>query len=107
MTEKNDDREKKYCRQRIERGFDDSETWNLDVTIANFIIPRLERFIEVNICYPPDMEKDGWDKKLNIMLEAFKLIVRDDAVCDFTKEEDKTVNKGLKLFKKYFFDLWW
>ena len=34
-------------KQRLERGFDDSETWSLRDTIANFIIPRLERYEEI------------------------------------------------------------
>ena len=36
----------KFTKQRLERGFDDSETWNLDLTIAKFVLPRLESFKE-------------------------------------------------------------
>lgn len=32
LTDKNDDREKTYKQQRIEMGFDDSETWSLTDT---------------------------------------------------------------------------
>ena len=38
----------KYKQQRFENGFDDTETWHIDRTLALFIIPRLKRFIEVN-----------------------------------------------------------
>ena len=41
---KNDDRLETYKEQRLERGFDDSELWNLDITIINFILPRLEEW---------------------------------------------------------------
>jgi len=44
LTDKNDVREKKFKKQRLKRGFDDSETWSLRDTIAKFIIPRLKRF---------------------------------------------------------------
>ena len=33
--------------QRGTRGWDDSETWGLDGTLARFILPRLQRFKEV------------------------------------------------------------
>ena len=55
LTEKDDEREEKFIKQRIERGFDDSETWGLDHTIASFI--EAMKLIE----------RDGgihdWDKK--------------------------------------------
>ena len=38
----------KYKQQRFEQGFDDTETWHMDRTIALFIIPRLKKFIEFN-----------------------------------------------------------
>ena len=37
-----------YKQQRFEQGFDDTETWHMDRTIALFIIPRLKKFIELN-----------------------------------------------------------
>lgn len=48
VKEHNDSRYKKYKKQRLERGFDDSETWNLDNTFVDFIIPRLERYLEIS-----------------------------------------------------------
>ena len=44
----NDELKEKYKQQRIERGFDDSELWNLDYTIASFVLPRLKRLKELN-----------------------------------------------------------
>lgn len=37
----------KFLRQRITRGWDDSETWSLDSKITEFILPRLKRFKEI------------------------------------------------------------
>jgi len=31
----------KWSKQREKRGFDDTELWNLDVTISKFLVPRL------------------------------------------------------------------
>ena len=47
---KDDYRHPKFKEQRKERGFDDTETWCLDSTITSFVLPRLERFKELNIC---------------------------------------------------------
>ena len=56
LTNKDDDREEKFSKQRIERGFDDSETWSLRDTIANFILPRLKAFNEITFSRPADLE---------------------------------------------------
>lgn len=97
--------------ERLERGFDSSECWNLDNTIARFIIPRLEVFIEDNAGYPGNMTPEQWDNILNQILEAFKLYIDEDDVFNLTQEErnkrDKKIGKGLKLFAKHFSGLWW
>jgi len=38
--------------QRKIRGFDDSETWNLDITFYKWLYPRLKRFAKVVQVYP-------------------------------------------------------
>ena len=102
---KDDERKKKFKKQRMERGFDNSELWSLSGTIAKFIIPRLEEFIEISngVVLRTDKEKND----LQTMLSAFKLVVRDDESWSFSKEEEKVVHKGLKLFAKKYFSLWW
>lgn len=76
LTEKDDERENQFRKQRMERGFDDSETWSLDYTVASFIIPRLERYQELA------NERLARDKQLirevDMLLEAMKLIVKDE-----------------------------
>ncbi len=41
------DKSKMYSKQRIERGFDDSETFDLGMVIMQFILPRLELYIKL------------------------------------------------------------
>ena len=45
-----------YKKQRIERGFDDTELWCLDRTIAKYALPRLVEFKKVVNGYPPECE---------------------------------------------------
>jgi hypothetical protein len=105
LTKEDDKREVDYSKQRIERGFDDSETWSLRDTIANFIIPRLERYEEIAKDFlqrEPELVDD-----INLFLESMKLISRDNGSCFWTKEEQEIVERGLEAFPKIFMSLWW
>jgi hypothetical protein len=104
LTSHNDKREEMFQKQRIERGFDDSETWSLRDTIANFIIPRLERYNEIT-----KEVLDGPEHIQNcaFILNAFKLITRNEGECIFSDYEKNTVKNGLKLFSEIFMELWW
>ena len=98
--------------QRIFRGWDDSETWSLDYPIAKFILPRLKRFKELNDAFPLDTTPESWDEELDEMIWCFNFMItqRDwgRVGADFgTKEEWERSQKGLELFAKRYFDLWW
>jgi hypothetical protein len=101
------DEEEVFIQQRLERGFDDSETWSLRDTIANFILPRIKRFKEVTIGMPVGMTKEKWYDILDKMIISFELIVRNNGEMLLDDEEMKKMNKGLDLFKEYFLSLWW
>jgi len=123
--------------QRLTRGFDDSETWNLDSTIAKFIVPRLEVFIEENGGYPMGKTPEQWDEELRSMLWSFKYFCIADWVFDRKTLEpvmpydewdevdrkklssyyglskraraslDRKHKRGIKLFCENFEALWW
>lgn len=105
LTDKDDKREELYSKQRIERGFDDSETWSLRDSIALFIIPRLERYEEIASKFlerEPELIED-----IDYFLKAMKLISRDGGICIFNEEEELIVEKGMESFPKVFMSLWW
>lgn len=106
LVDKDDSRWEEYTRQRLEQGFDMSETWNLDGTIARFIYPRLKAFIsdvKKMQCHPASIEYEDWLNILNDMLKGFELLVSDDIK---TNDENEVIERGLDLFRKYFFNLW-
>ena len=107
LTDKKDKREKEFSKQRIERGFDDSETWSLDSSIASFTVPRLKRFKEVNNGAPFQLNIEEWNIILDKMITSFELILENSGSCIWNEGEEKQVNEGLDLFRNYFFDLWW
>lgn len=92
---------KKIRKQLEERGFDDSECWNLYITISKFILPRLKRLKEIQHGHPVDLSENEWNKILDKMINSFKEILKDEINQDYHK-----IKKGLKLFSKYFLNLW-
>lgn len=106
FTGKDDKREKLFIQQRVENGFDDSETWALFLTIANFIIPRLKKYIEITKDYFADSEEPFKGNCKKVLL-AMELLARERGLRIFTKEEQKQVTEGLKLFGEIFEGLWW
>jgi hypothetical protein len=105
LTEKDDDREKEFSKQRFEFGFDDSETWSLRDTIANFIIPRLERYEEISKDFL--IRDEELISDINKFLIAMKLTARDSGSLILSEEEEKQLREGLDAFPKIFLSLWW
>lgn len=105
LIDQNDNRWEEYKKQRIERGFDESELWSLDVTISKFISPRLKAFRDTAGGYPGDMTENEWIELLDKMILAFDL----HAQCkvSYTEEENEKIEEGLKLFAEYFGHLWY
>jgi len=108
-----DKRYKKQKSQLQKRGFSDSETWSLYNPIAEFIIPRLVKFREINIGYPGNFKSmDEWNVLLDDMIFAFVWALEES---DWPKKLNKTeekkhwvrYRKGMKYFAQYFMHLWW
>lgn len=115
---------------RIRNGWDSSDTWSLDYTIAKFIVPRLKYFKKVNngisnkiykkyrdpnrkVSENMKLASKEWNKKLDKMILAFQRIIDEDEDCHvwedkkYWNKQEKIKEDGLKLFAEYFQDLWW
>lgn len=86
-----------FQKQFEERGFDDTELWNLDQTIIQFIYPRLKAFHEGYTCIPDQTAK---------MLKAFELMYEDIDKTIFDEQRDAIINEGLQEFATWFRALW-
>lgn len=119
---KNIRRQYRYFRQRRNRGFDDSELWNFDYTIAKFMAPRMKVFIE-NVRehggVPIRLTKeDGSDPRneqafaewiliLKKIQRAFQLMIdEENAEKIYTQEQYDQMDEGLKLFGEWYKSLW-
>lgn len=105
LTDEDDNREVLFVKQRLERGFDNSETWSLSDTIANFILPRLKAYKE-NIDEIVLKDKHSKHKKVEYMIEAFEIVLAHPTYL-FSPAEMKKYKRGMKAFSEYFLALWW
>lgn len=97
----------RYFFQRRSRGFDGSELWALDYTIAKFTIPRLKAFRDGKYSHPIDMTPEKWDECIGDMIYALEVCVREgDGVLGRDDADWERVNRGLELFGTRFRDLW-
>ena len=100
----------KFFFQRLTRGWDDSDTWSLDYTIAQFVLPRLKRFKELNIGAPSDLTEETWDEILDKMIKAMENTIKqwdEDLTEEETEKMWEETEEGHKLFGEYFSGLWW
>lgn len=105
LTEANDHREKVFRKQRLKRGFDDSETWSLKDTITNFILPRLRMYRVLITGFIGDTH--GHYEKIDLSIRAFEIVKKDGEAGGVTKEEWEEYNKGMIAFGDVFLRLWW
>jgi hypothetical protein len=101
-----DTRAVKHWWQRRQRGWDDSDTWSLDHSVAKLILPRLKRFREVTIGYPGQMSEQEWDAILLKMIAAFEFAASEERWSASHTEYQKH-QEGINLFAEYFWHLWW
>ena len=99
-------RDVRFFWQRRTRGWDDSETFSLDHSLAKLILPRLKRFKEVTIGIPGNLKEDEWNLILDKMIAAFEFAASDKRWVAESEEYQKH-NEGIKLFAEHFWSLWW
>lgn len=106
-----DKRTYRFLWQRITRGFCDAETWSLDYRIADFVLPRLRRFQDINCGYPSSLSEKRWKATLAKMIRGFEAGRR---LCDMaweTQEEwqglERDLRIGMKAFARWYPYLWW
>lgn len=91
-------------------GFRYEDCWNLEASIALFILPRLVQLRDTTHGYPSEfagevngMEK--WEKILNEMIYGFYLYVTKDRF-DWTDEDKQIWFRAKCWLCRYFCDLW-
>jgi hypothetical protein len=108
-------REIKFFFQRRTRGWDDSDLWNLDVSLAKVILPRLKAFAANHAGYPGSLTEgkgeEEWQSMLDRMVAGFDFIANSKMWSDFENIEEgmaaeKEAYEAVELFGKWFGGLW-
>lgn len=103
------DRAVRMVHDRIRYGYDESDLWSLDDTIAKFVLPRLKDFRANAGSYPDSLDSaKEWEDILDKMIYSFEYHASDRKYSFDPKDiEDRVKAKeGLKLFAEYFGHLW-
>ena len=83
-----------YFLQRVFRGWDDRETWDLEFEFLRWIYPRLKRFKQISIAHPINFTEKEWDNFLEqLLLRTEKVIHNYDRLTELSLEEEEEVMK--------------
>jgi hypothetical protein len=83
------------------------DCFNLDETLAKWILPRLKYLKEYNQGMPTTLTPEEWDVIQDKMIYSFEFIVSDDSyLYDEGDEQYERYKEGLVLFGKYLGALW-
>lgn len=117
---KGDKRETIWKKQQDENGFDDRDTWDLDLTLMQLIYPRLVRFYElandnINLdfhIFEIDGLKFTLREVLLFVMEVFKEALQVNCnVIPFTPENEKKIDEKMEKAYRYLGiinrHLWW
>ena len=103
-----------------EEGFVDAEHFSLDTSLSLYIYSQLCYFREycIDCGTPCGMEHQKWVEIVDAMIEAFKLLIIEEDTSERwlmtntqwkqkSKNKQKKINYGLRMFIKYYGNLWY
>jgi len=110
----------KWILQKIFKGYNDVNLWNLDCHLAKIILKRLKEFKKMKRCgypsapymnFPKIQCQEDWEKILDDIVKGFECyLIAENLDYDFTtkkyEELQENIDSGLELFAEYFQYLW-
>lgn len=103
-----------------EEGFVDAEHFNLDTSLSLYIYSQLCYFRDYPMtCGTPcGLTHEKWEEIVNAMIEAFRLLIVEEDYSERwtmseqewkhkSKNKQKKINYGLRMFIKYYGNLWY
>jgi hypothetical protein len=98
----------KLIYQKLTRGFGDDDTWSLDHTAAEWLLPRIKRFREITCAFPSSLDTfDDWAEILDTIIYALEEHLKDEWLVGLSEEERTKVDLGFEYLGKYFRGLWY
>ena len=100
----------KWFIQRGYRGYSDRDVWSIDWYLTTWMPGALTQLKKNTHGHPIGMSQKAWEKKLDRMINAFKVARKiqdyDYKTADEYKAALKLFRKDFNLVKTYFFSLW-
>lgn len=101
-----------------EEGFVDAEHFSLDTSLSLYIYSQLCYFKEYCLYGTPcGMSDKQWENILDAMITAFRLLIEEEQVDPWlmsnrekyilSKNKQKKINYGMRMFIKYYHSLWY
>jgi hypothetical protein len=104
-------RQTKWFIQRGYRGYADCDVWSIDWYLTDWLPAALHQLEDNKIGYPCGMTAKGWRICLAKMTDGF-IAAREiqEMKYKYKSSQERAAwrrfNRGMKLFRKHFFDLW-
>ena len=103
-------REMKWFFQRGLRGWSDYDVWDLDSYLNDWVPKAVKHLKSISHSHPVNLTPEEWDKILMKIAEGFEANQKWKEL-DFkniteAKKLEATFKRGMKLFTKYYNDLW-
>ena len=117
FLKKDDKRYESYVSFKERHGFSPDECWNLDDTLAEFLLPRLRYFRNNTRGYPSQIKTfKQWTDILDKIIWSFEQKLKhgglpmDKALQEMGMDRDiyyKKYRQGISLFGKWWQAFWW
>lgn len=97
----------KYFFQRLFRGWDDRETWNLDLAFYKWLLSRLTKFRQISTTCPINKTRQEWYKEIDLILTKLRILIKEDIYFSENTIADELKYQILEWFNKNIKNLWW
>lgn len=118
MKKKNKNKKKKWIdsfeeaqkeSKKLSKNIPKEELWSLDMTICRYAAPRIKAYLRTaeEIKFTPgNLSNKKWVNILKKIDWAVTMGSCNDSF-SLSEEDQKKLDKGMKLFYEYFHSLWW
>ena len=98
---------KNFLRRKPKR-IPDTEIWDLDYALAEWLVPRLKRLRDESHGHPADITMKMWKQRLSIMIEGFSFVLSDDyhSLGEHNKIGREKLDLALQILKDNYQSLW-
>lgn len=97
----------KYFFQRLFRGWDDRETWNLDLSFYKWLLTRLTKFRQLTTTCPMNRTWKEWYEEIDLILYRLRLITKEDNYFSDDATANRIKREILEWFNNNIKNLWY